>query len=212
VCAPLERDLSGAAFAAEVAAMVASLDLQVPTLLMGDFNGSVDPGRDFQAGDRRLISPLLSHLLGPGGPFLDLQLVVSPELRDYTFRSSRPSGPPALARCDLLLGNRAALPLVARVSVASGVLDGGHSPVLAHLRCRPWAISWCRPRPRLPPLLQSTSMDLGASAEWTDLLATWQATPEYRALLSRSALDTAQHLESLEGQFRLSSDTFTLRV
>jgi hypothetical protein len=197
--APLERDPTLEAFSHEVAAWVATLDLQVPTLILGDFNGSVDPERDFSVGARRPVSPLLSRLLGPGGPFLDLQLVVSPELRQYTFRSSRSSGPAALSRCDLLLANRAALPLVARVWVESGVADGGHSPVLASLRCAPWPIAWCRPRPRLPALLQASRLDLAASPEWTDLVKDWKATPAYRGLLAHPPEDSPQRLSSALG-------------
>ena len=46
-----------------------TLDLQIPTLLLGDFNGSIWPGRDFHgaSSSRRAACPLLTHLLGPGG-------------------------------------------------------------------------------------------------------------------------------------------------
>ena len=44
--------------------------------------------------------------------------------------------------------------LISRVYVESGVLDGGHSPVILDLRsCLPWAIDWKRPHPRLPDWL-----------------------------------------------------------
>ena len=69
--------------------------------------------------------------------------------------------------------------------------------MLASLRCRPWAISWCRPWPRLPPLLQSSCADLGASADWKDLLDAWKASPEFAALFSRPRMDSPQRLSSL---------------
>ena len=52
------------AFAEELSALVATLDLQIPTLLLGDPNGSVDPDRDFTSVRPRPVSPLLSRLLG----------------------------------------------------------------------------------------------------------------------------------------------------
>ena len=47
-----------------------TLDMQVPTLLLGDFNGSADPPRDFLSASRlkRAVCPLLTQLLGPGAP------------------------------------------------------------------------------------------------------------------------------------------------
>ena len=140
VYAPLERDPVLEAFVPEFISMVASLDLQIPTLFMGDFNGSIDPDQDFNAGDRRPVSLLLTRLLGPGGPLLDAQLAVSPEDRDFTFRSFRVP-PAARSRCDPLLDSHSALPLVTRVWVEAGVMDGGHSPVLASLRCTDWTLS-----------------------------------------------------------------------
>lgn len=77
VYAPLPTNSLCAAFTSAFGDMVAVLDLQIPTLLLGDFNGSVSPQRDYGSG-RGEVSPLLASLVGPAGPFLDLQLVVSP--------------------------------------------------------------------------------------------------------------------------------------
>ena len=46
-----------------------TLDMQIPTFLLGDFNGSICPSRDFRASSsqHRLPCPLLASLLGPGG-------------------------------------------------------------------------------------------------------------------------------------------------
>ena len=139
--------------------LVSSLDMQIPTLLLGDFNGSADPKRDFHRGVGRLISPLLTSLLHPLGPFLDLQLEISPELWGYTYLSSRACGA-ALPRIDLILGNRAAVGLVERVHVASGGLDVEHLPLLVDLRPLPLAIPWTASCPRLPPLLQQAPSEL----------------------------------------------------
>ena len=45
-----------------------SLDLQVPTLLLGDFNGSALPCRDFlgATSSHRAACPLLTHFAGTG--------------------------------------------------------------------------------------------------------------------------------------------------
>ena len=57
-----------AAFDLAMMEFVHTLDMQVPTLLMGDFNGSLTPAQDYQSisGARRAACPLLAHLLGPG--------------------------------------------------------------------------------------------------------------------------------------------------
>ena len=101
--------------------MVATLDMQLPTpLLQRDFNGAVTPARDYSKDDGT-VCLLLARLLGPGGPLLDLQMVVSPELFAPTFHSFHVDLT-NWSRCDWALGNRPALGLVARVSVAYGWL------------------------------------------------------------------------------------------
>ena len=50
-----------------------SLDRQSPLLLLGDFNGTICPTRDYFAGGAgRTACPLLMRLLGPGGPLIDV--------------------------------------------------------------------------------------------------------------------------------------------
>ena len=68
VYAPLQRDGARDEFTRLFLEMVAVLDMQIPTLVLGDFNGTVSPCRDYSSGDGPVCG-LLSRLLGPGGPF-----------------------------------------------------------------------------------------------------------------------------------------------
>ena len=92
-------------------------------------NSTATPARDYSKGDGT-VCPLLARLLGPGGPFLDLQMVLLSALIFYSSHVDLTN----LSRCDLDLGNRAALGLATRVSVVSGIVDGSHCPVLLELR------------------------------------------------------------------------------
>ena len=67
VYAPLQAQAERRAFDTEFAAMTFALDMQVPTLLLGDFNGSINPTDDYQSasGSRRPPCALLAELLGP---------------------------------------------------------------------------------------------------------------------------------------------------
>ena len=121
--APLPRDPGREAFNGTFLEFVAALDMQVPTLLLGDFNGTVAPDWDHRSGAGP-VCPLLTRLLGPGGPFIDLQVSVSPE--DWGFTFSMPHLTSLTqSRCDLALGNRAVLGLVHRVRVEPGTSEGG---------------------------------------------------------------------------------------
>ena len=124
VYAPLQDDAQRTVFNSE---LVPSLDMQVPMIFLGDFNGSVFPERDYSSGVAP-VCPLLSRLLGRG-PLLDLQLVVSPDAFDFTFHHAHLEST-SHSRCDLALGNRAVLVLVSRVVVDPGLMYGGHSPVI----------------------------------------------------------------------------------
>ena len=104
------------------------------------------------------------------------------------------------SRCDLVLGSHSSLEVVAKVFVATGVMDGGHSPVLIELRGQSLALPWFAPRPRLPTLLRLPPPDLGTSKEWKALLEEWQLTPDYRRLLSMSASSSAEDLSSTLSQ------------
>ena len=52
---PLSSVTLAAVFTTTFLEMVASLDMQIPTLLMGDFNGTVSPERDFSTPDHWAI-------------------------------------------------------------------------------------------------------------------------------------------------------------
>jgi len=176
--------------------MVSSLDLQIPTLLMGDFNGTISPERDYSSGLGH-ISPLLARLLGPAGAFLDLQLVVSPGEYAPTFRHRR-GEETRTSRCDLVLGSHSVLPLVEKVFVESGACDGGHSPVVVELRsARPWAISWLRPAPHLPALLLLPSSCLRESEPWAKLMEAWLASAPVQRLLGKPSATTASQLSAI---------------
>ena len=182
VYAPLRRYTAlREAFDRDLLDLIFSLDLAVPTLLLGDFNGSVEPAIDFSAGEGP-VCPLLTRLLGPGAPLLDLQLAVSPSARDWTFHGTN-GNEPYQSRIDLILGTRSAVPYVQAVTVRLDVVEGGHSPVVATLRLdAPLAIDWCAPRPRLPAIMQQCARDLQVSAKWQEILEHWEVTEEMRQL------------------------------
>ena len=122
-------------------------------------------------------------------------MVVSPELFAPTFHSSHVDLT-NWSRCDLALGNRAALGLVARVSVASGIMDGGHCPVLLELRDRSWTLPWRCPRPRVPQWLQVPSRELRSRKKWKDLSGAWQG-PSAMQQLGSVAPDASPDTHSL---------------
>ena len=182
VYAPLRRyPALREAFDRDFLDLIFSLDLAVPTLVLGDFNGSVEPERDTSAGEGP-VCPLLARLLGPGAPLLDLQLAISPEARDWTFHGANGSAP-FHSRIDLILGTRSVIPYVVGISVRSDVVEGGHSPVVAALRLDgPIAIDWCAPRPRLPAPLRLRARELQASEDWRAALERWGASAAMREL------------------------------
>lgn len=120
VYAPLSRAPLRAAFDGTFIDFVSELNMQLPTLLMGGFHGSVAPERDYSSGSGA-VCHLLTRLLDPGGPFIDLQLSSSPVAWAFTFTMPHLSSL-TQSRCDLVLGNRAVLGLVQRVWVASHVM------------------------------------------------------------------------------------------
>jgi endonuclease/exonuclease/phosphatase family metal-dependent hydrolase len=84
VYAPLQtrqQQVERAKFVAALQEVTHSLDMQVPTVLMGDFNGSAYPGRDFHGSTsaRRAACPLLVQLLGPGGAWVDVHATMLSE-------------------------------------------------------------------------------------------------------------------------------------
>jgi exonuclease III len=186
IYAPLQirqQEVERRKFVEAVMEVTHGLDLQVPTLLMGDFNGSALPGRDFHGATsgRRDACPLLVHLLGPGGAWVDVHAALLPEPLPWTFQLLDREGKLSASRIDLLLGNHAAMALLRGARVLLDVRDGGHSPVRVELLCGgPVSIDWTRPRDRLPDLLQQSSRELRASSAWAELLGRWAESPVTR--------------------------------
>ena len=189
-----------------------ALDMQTPTLLLGDFNGSADPPRDFlsESGKNRPVCPLLAQLLGPGAAWVDVHRSLMQEV-PWTFQNRDSQAHLSASRIDLVLANHSAMALICQASVLQTVSDGGHSPVLVGIRLdTPAGISWHRPRPRLPPLLCCSSSALAQSTEWRELIAQWLESPQVVRVLdidtahTASSLSTAlvaslQHLVALAG-------------
>jgi hypothetical protein len=214
--APLQtrqQQVERSKFVAALMEVTHGLDLQVPTLLMGDYNGSAFPNRDFlgETSARRGACPLLTHLLGPGGAWVDLHAAILPEPLPWTFQLLDRTGKVSASRIDLLLANHAAMALVRSASVMTELRDGGHSPVLVELVwAGPVTINWQRPRPQLPSLLQLSSGELRSSAAWTELLQRWCQSPAAQLALDPQAVHTVftlstalsaalQHLVTLAG-------------
>jgi hypothetical protein len=181
-----------------------TLDLQTPTLLMGDFNGSICPSRDNlgASGGSRPACALLTQLLGPGAAWVDVHATMLPAPLPWTFHNTDTRDRLSASRIDLVLANQAALPLIVSASVLSNIRDGGHSPVLVSLQLGSAAgVDWKRPLPQLPPLLRLPSADLLASAEWAALVDTWSASPPARRVFSAPP---SESLESLSRDLRVA--------
>ena len=200
VYAPLQtrqQDTERRKFVEALVEVTHSLDMQEPALLMGDFNGSMCPVRDFQgeSAARRDACPLLAHLLGPGGAWLDVHVALAQERVPWTFQTVDQTGKLSASRIDLILANHAAMPLVCGARVLSDIRDGGHSPVLVDILFTGSAsICWHRPRPTLPPLLQLSAKELRSSQEWQELLVRWCASTEY--LHTQGTQHTAQSISA----------------
>ena len=174
------------------------LDLQIPTLLLGDFNGSMDPCQDFlsTSGSKRPACPLLAHLLGPSGAWVDIQRANLAEI-PWTFRSVDSSGKLSASRIDLVLASHSAVPLLLDTSVLVQVQDGGHSPVLVSLRLDGRiTLAWQRPQPRLPPWLYADGATLSRSPEWAALVVRWSSLPCVRTMLAPDSPHSAASLSS----------------
>ena len=153
------QQLERARYALAMAQLTPELDMQMPTLLLGDFNGSAFPHRDYLAGGAhaRPACPLLVDLLGPGGAWVDVQATLTEGEMEWTFRNRDSEGHEAASRIDLILANQAALRLIQSVEVLSAIQFGGHSPVVVTLRqCSALALQLQQHRPSLP-LLQLPS-------------------------------------------------------
>ena len=204
-------------FVSAVLEVAHGLDMQVPTLILGDFNGSADPSRDFlsDSGKRRTPCPLLVQLLGPGAPWVDVHvaLISSPA---WTFQSLDSGNMLSASRIDLVLANHCAMGLIRSAMVLDTVRDGGHSPVLVELHFSgPLVIDWCLPRRRVPELLTHSSGELRQSAEWQELLSRWLSSPAMASALDAGPVSAAvlsgrlvaalEHLVSLAGGWTVRS-------
>ena len=190
VYAPLQtQESERRRFNAAFAAFTHELDLQRPTLLLGDFNGTLG-GRN--------PCPLLAQLLGPGGAWVDVQATFATTPLEPTFHSTATTrSRSGASRIDLILASRSALSLVRRIEVLSHIQDGGHSPVVVSLRLQqPLALCWQSPRPRPPALLLQSSADLQQSLEWGDLIERWSASPAAQAVLDPGAQHDADSLST----------------
>ena len=197
-------------FVEAMLALVHSLDMQVPTLLMGDFNGALLPARDCHGSHSRPPCPLLQQLLGPGSAWVDVHVALLPSPLPWTFHSLGVSQSGA-SRIDLVLANHAAMSLIQSASVLSDVRDGGHSPVIISLRLpSSLPLKWQRPQPKLPQLLRQPSKVLSVSKEWAALVDTWMSSsvvqfalsptqPHSVHSLARALISALQHLVSLAG-------------
>lgn len=207
---PTER----ARFVLALLELTHSLDMQIPTLLLGDFNGSLCPARDVASGAHGHslpVCPLLAALLGPGGAWVDVHVSLLPPPLPWTFQHPTAAGRFASSRIDLVLANRAAMALVVSAAVLPDVRSGGHCPVLVTLRLvGPIGICWQRPRPEPPALLRLPSAELRSSDEWAALIQQWAVSPPGLAAMSSSrphSLDSLslallcalQHLVQLAG-------------
>ena len=144
-------------FASMFVEMGATLDMQVPTILLGDWNGTADPLLDYESGELAercsRVSPLLAQLLGPGGAWVDA-VSLFPAERKFTFRGRGAS------RCDAMLLNRAVIPLVASFKVREDIRDGGHCPIELGLTPEVVRLEWRAPRPKLPEVLSGSTQEL----------------------------------------------------
>ena len=101
--------------------MVVLLDIQVPTLLMADFNGTVSPERDFSTPDNVRFVVCYHACCHPVVPFWTCSWWCP--LRTSLSSFARPKRECCIffiTGQTLVLGNRAVLSLISRVFVASG--------------------------------------------------------------------------------------------
>ena len=176
VYAPLAKSTEERrAFGAAMWDMVVEWDMQEPTLLVGDFNGTVSPWEDYSKGDGQ-VCPLLSKLVGVGGPFVE----VKPATKEWTFEVKHQDEVFG-SRIDLCLANRAALSRVESVEVKRMPWHG-HAALLIKVRGRTPQIDWEQGRRVLPEKLKGV---VEGSEEWAELLTKLEQSDPWKGLSER---------------------------
>ena len=156
-----------------------ALGLGIPTLFAGDWNGTVNPARDYGGegvgGARVLDADEVAGtgwtVGGSGGCF--------PDAWEWTFRWNE-----AMSRCDAVLACRAAIPLVAGLRVMIEVQDGGHSPVVVSLVPRVSRIDWRTPRSQMPEMFYLPARELQKDEEFDKVANEWKGTAEFAKLVT----------------------------
>lgn len=185
-------------FCNEFISFVSALDLNIPTILCGDWNGSQNPKRDYEGpAKNRLPDPLLVSLTGPGGHFTDL-FDIFPESWTFTYWGGRGN-----SKCDSILLNRSCIPLVKSFRVLSHIRDGGHSPLELVLHPLPGNIVWSGRLQRLPRVLSLSAEELKTSAEFKLIMLKWKSSERFKeALLGKSLKRAIDDLIDLSGGWR----------
>ena len=183
---------------------VATLDMRVPTLFCGDWNGTTEPEKDYSEKPKdhrvRRCCPLLSSLLGPGGPLVDV-VAIFPSARTWTFRGGQ-----NWSRPDTILLSRSAVSLVAGFQVIEEISDGGHCPSCLTLKAPALKLRWDPPKPQLPPGMEPNSTEFQAaleqwklSAEVKNLERTAEATQPTGADMAAALKQALEKLVALCG-------------
>ena len=152
--------------------------------------------------------------MGPGTPWKDALLAVSPGQFDWTFCRHGALGE-MKSRCDLIITNSAALCMIESVVVVAEHRIGGHAPVVARLRTEGMSIDWWPGRAALPEVLRQPRLLLEGSAEWDALVCKWRVSEAGKAALEPPAelgagaywmllRDALLHLVVLAGGWRES--------
>ena len=166
VYAPLQSDKKAREiFDTELWEAVTAWDMNRPMVLMGDFNGVLDV-----RGERQC--PLLTRLIGPGGPFVDAHdLAGKADSVQWTFASSKESvlSGKGLTRIDRVLVNRMASELV----LDAGALyqECGHRPLWVKLKGSLSKVDWFGKQLRKPPeVLRLNAQEMAADERWNKAL------------------------------------------
>ena len=178
---------------------VTSIDMGIPTIFVGDWNGSAEPETDYE-GRGQPCCPLLARLLGLGGPLVDLAHFF-PSLNVWTFRNNHGS-----SRIDAALVSHSALPLVVGGQVLEDVSDGGHAAIQITMNIRPLRLGTRYPRTKLPEVFYLPVRQLRESEEMKKMLEMWGASDSVRRLaglpgdqLGGAILDALEALIVLAG-------------